>query len=420
LPTANLPSDCAIDALAEGLSTAGALGDAKSTVLFLPPHAHLKPSALTFLCAWGRAYLDEGRTILIRGDTQAESELARLELHEHLGLAHQKTKQAPRGNPVVPLRLISDESDIIPVWIAISELVSTHFEQAETFLPALEWAVNELFDNVLRHADAELAGAAYCEYDAPRHRLNVAICDMGRGIYDSLSESEYLYSPGHAITQAIKRGVTRSEDIGQGNGLAGVVEIVSRNLGDLTIWTGDAVFKIRGGINEGFALIPEIPGTGVSFSLDTHNPVDLGDTWIASYDYDDEDDVMAPTETVAGTEVSDETDSADPEKECLIVLDVAAECASTGMRGPAKELRERILVQLAIGADTLILDFSTVERATSSFLDELLGRLAKSLGLDVYRKKIQVRGMSDLVERMAGVVIRQRLGGIDGQTREQS
>ena len=74
-----------------------------------------------------------------------------------------------------------------------------------------------------------------------------------------------LWSHGHAVTTALRRGATRSEDIGQGNGLAGTLEIVKKNQGDMWLWTGNVVFRVERGDEKGFVEIPELPGTGVSF-----------------------------------------------------------------------------------------------------------------------------------------------------------
>ena len=143
----------------------------------------------------------------MRGSEAALRQLMRLRLHEHLGLAYQKGANSPSENPTVPLRLISNEQDMTTAAAEIYRLVEQHFDNARSFLPTLQWAVNEILDNVLRHADAADPGAVYSEFFPGEHRLDVAICDLGRGIYASLGETTYLYSHGHAITQAVRRGV---------------------------------------------------------------------------------------------------------------------------------------------------------------------------------------------------------------------
>ena len=416
MSSAELPRYCAIDGLAEGLAAAGALGDEASTVLFVPAHCHMHCSALTFLCGWGRQQARIGQKLLIRGDESVIAQLMRLDLHEHLGLAYRKAPAHEETNPFVPLRLILNEQDVGQATIAIVQLVQDHFQNATTFLPALQWAISEILDNALRHADAKEPGAVYSEYSPRDHRLDVAICDLGIGIYASLGNATYLYSHGHAITQAVRRGVTRSEDIGQGNGLAGVLEIVKKNRGDLLIWTGDAVYQVAKGEEKGFKLMPNLPGTGVAFSLDTRNPVNLQDTWIAGQssqylNIGQASDSNAP-EPIP---MANKPPSVPLNSENFRFFDVAQECSSTGLRGPARQLRERILGEMARGPIQLTLDFHSVGNATSSFLDELLGRLAAELGSSVFRDRINIVGMSELIQRMANVVIHQRLAGSLGR-----
>jgi hypothetical protein len=85
------------------------------------------------------------------------------------------------------------------------------------------------------------------------------------------------------------------------------------------------------------------------------------------------------------------------------------------MRGPAQRLRERISRELLVEYPVpLTLDFSAVQDATSSFLDELLGRLARGMGSDAFHKRLVIVGMSELIERMANVVIQQRFEGLSG------
>lgn len=407
--TAELPKTCSIDGLSKALSSVGFLnGQSASAVLFVPEHCAIHCSALTFLCSWGRQQRRQGRELLIRGGEAALRQLMRLGLHEHLGLAYKKETLSSLENPAVPLRLISNEQDMMPAAAEIERLVQQHFDNAGTFLPALQWAVNEILDNVLRHADAAEPGAVYSEYFPREHRLDVAICDLGRGIYASLGETTYLYSHGHAITQAVRRGVTRSTDIGQGNGLAGVLEIVSKNGGELQIWTGDALYRVIKGEVKGFTQMPIVPGTGVAFSLDTRVPVDLRDTWIAARGA-----AFLPAQSTGNANSQDSvTTAVSSESVGRRIIDIAEECDSTVMRGPAQRLRERIMPELLESSAPLTLDFSAVEDATSSFLDELLGRLARELGSNAFHKRLFIVGMSELIERMANVVIHQRLEGL--------
>ena len=61
--------------------------------------------------------------------------------------------------------------------------------------------------------------------------------------------------------------------------------------------------------------------------------------------------------------------------------------------------------------EPLILDFSGVKSAASSFLDELLGRLAAEdpRGQEIFEGPVCIQGMTPTVQAMANVVVAQRL-----------
>ncbi|MCI0655979.1 MAG: DUF4325 domain-containing protein [Acidobacteria bacterium] len=411
---AQLPPDCPIEALALHLQEIGALGSGlESIVLKLSARSFLHASSLTFLCAWGRHQRQRGRRLLLRGDRSAIKRLEDLRLQEHLGLEYSSRRAASNPDPFVPLHLIDDEGSLTAAAQHVAALVTDHVHEGGGFQAALVWAVSELLDNVQRHADAREPGAAFARYFPRQQLLSVAISDLGRGILASLSESQYLNGHGHAVREAIQRGVTRSEDAGQGNGLAGVVEIVKRNGGTLRIWTGDVVYRISSREADGiFERIPDLPGTGVAFDLDTRRPVSLEDTWIAA--------LAGGVPAMAGASAGDSRLTvAEPASAYgtgvpeagvrQVVLDVALECTSTGMRRPAERLRERAEALLQEPGTSVSLDFHGVLLASSSFLDELVGRLALGIGIEQFRMRVRLLGMSQTIARMMEVVLTQRL-----------
>jgi hypothetical protein len=78
-----------------------------------------------------------------------------------------------------------------------------------------------------------------------------------------------------------------------------------------------------------------------------------------------------------------------------------------------------ILHRLSEQGGPVTLNFTGVTSASSSFLDELLGRLAYELGRDGFREKVKLTGLSGLIASMANVVINQRLGDNDPSTSRQ-
>ena len=62
-------------------------------------------------------------------------------------------------------------------------------------------------------------------------------------------------------------------------------------------------------------------------------------------------------------------------------------------------------------AAVVTLDFTGVQSASSSFLDELLGRLCARYGREGLRGRLIVRGAGEDLMRIANGVIEQRLQG---------
>ena len=70
----------------------------------------------------------------------------------------------------------------------------------------------------------------------------------------------------------------------------------------------------------------------------------------------------------------------------------------------------RKLEALLPNADVPIaLNFQGIEFASSSFLDELLGRLVVKIGPAAFKEHIRIVNISDTIRRIADVVIKQRM-----------
>lgn len=381
--------------LVEALDVGNSLyGDWPALVVQVPSGAFMDVGAMAFLCSWAGGKAKEGRRVHLRGDSDMLRYLARMDLHEHVGLDYEAGDRRDESGRFLPLKQIASDGDVFSVVNAICDLVLHQFDNAGEFLPAMEWAANELIDNILLHSETPVPGAVCAQYFPKHHRLDIGICDLGRGVFQSLGTTRKLWSHGDAVTTALQRGVTRDKSVGQGNGMAGSLEIARQNGGRFHVWTGDVVYRLEGGEELGFVKIPEVPGTGLLLSLDTRKSVDLSQTWIAGGDWSYINAEAERIESAGG-------------------IDVAVACLHTGTRAPATRLRRKILALLPEMEGPLILSFAGVARASSSFLDELLGRLVEELGEDALGSKIQLTAMPSAVRKMANVVIAQRLGKVD-------
>lgn len=382
------------------LHTAGAFAaDWQTMQLTIPGGTFIQPGALAWLCTWGLQQRAAGRTFTVAGDRRALTMPARQALFQHLGIdyaasPHPRRAHSRSAASYIPLLLVDDGTSIKTAVDAVCDLVLRNLDNAADFLPALEWAVNEMVDNIGLHADAAVPGAVCAQYYASRQQLEIGICDVGQGILNSLRQSHLLADHQEALRKALERGVTRSTATGMGNGLAGAHIISRTNLGHFELWSGDALYSLQG---DRTRRIPFVPGTGVFFSLNTDVPVRLDQLWIGERGY--------------GYLASEGERIADAGG-----LLVADECVNVGTREPAKELHRRVHAILSVqdAADgPLLLDFAGVTNPSNSFLDQLLGRLAEEIGEDDFRQRVRVVNMDAASQQMADVVIDQRLHGVN-------
>lgn len=99
-------------------------------------------------------------------------------------------------------------------------------------------------DNVLQHS---CVGCGYImgQIHPSTKILIFYIFDYGTGIYNSLNSSSehHPQTPIDAITMALQEKVTRDTNVGQGNGLWGLSQLITRSNGILRVSSGGATYK---------------------------------------------------------------------------------------------------------------------------------------------------------------------------------
>jgi hypothetical protein len=391
--TIELPRSLTFGNLIETFKENGVFGKGWERIsLVVPEKCHIFMNAMALLCSWGLIQKKEGKSISFEGNTDVLNYISRMDMFRHLGFDYKEEFQRfTETGRFIPLRLIESDNDVMSTVNAICDLVVHQFENAREFIPAFEWAIFEVIDNIILHAETPVPGVVCAQYYPEKNIIDVAVCDMGRGIKKSLSESYKLKSHRLAIAKALERGVTRSRGVGQGNGLAGTFEIAKLNEGSFRIWSGDATFKLSPRKTEGeFEKLPAvIQGTGVNLRLNTNKPVPMNKTFMGSNSWN---------------YIEKES-----ERICEHGLKVADECSYTGGRRPARYMRIKIENILPDMEGVLSLDFNGVKSCSSSFLDELLGRLIAEIGHESFKSKINIVNATDGILNMANVVIHQRL-----------
>jgi hypothetical protein len=268
---------------------------------------------------------------------------------------------------------------------------------------ALNWCLYEVMDNVFQHSRAE-SGFVMMQVHKHKRLCAITVSDTGIGIQKSLVMSapdgqvdkSRLRDAHEAIEQAVRQGVTSKGKLNQGNGLFGLQRAVALNGGDLRIVSG------RGRWTNG--------SDGSSSQLD--RPV-LDPDMHQSTTVDWQLDCSAPVkiEEALGTTVSsgDFLESIEtPEGHLRVaVLDLED---SLGSRVKGEEVRTRMLNYLAADTRYLVLDFAGVGVVSSSFADEVLGKLALELGELEYRRRVFVDSASPTNRSLIERAISMRLG----------
>ena len=270
----------------------------------------------------------------------------------------------------------------------------------------LEWSINEITDNVLNHADCEEGGILQVSTFGERKKVAFGVADSGRGILSSLREGHPgLRTDAQAIDEAMKAGITRDPDVGQGNGVAGTLRIATMSKGSFEITSGLAQIQVqtRDGRPDSHVYRRKerqrFQGTFVYAELGLGTQFRLSE----ALGFGDE-----PHEPVDIIELLYETDAGD-----AVVLKLRDESTGFGSRPAGRQLRTKCLNLLdAEPGKPLLLDWTGVPLVSSSFADELVGKLFASLGPLAFSARVRNVGMDATVRGLVDKAIMQRVAQV--------
>lgn len=266
-------------------------------------------------------------------------------------------------------------------------------------LAALEWSINEITDNVLNHAQSPIGGLVQVStFQRSRKRIEYIVADAGLGIPSTLRSSHLnLTSDAAALEQAIREGVTRDKNVGQGNGLYGSYQICSHSNGFFQIESGygKLMFSEREGLRIGTERIP-YEGTLVAAQIDfsvprlleealkfggnSHQPVDYVELRYEQHDTEN------------------------------LLFKMAEESQSFGSRVAGAPVRKKLLNLARMCPNRkIVLDFENVPLVSSSFADEVVGKLFAELGPLAFMQRFDFRNIDQTVRQLVDRAIAQRL-----------
>lgn len=271
---------------------------------------------------------------------------------------------------------------------------SDRFEKG--VLNALEWSINEVMDNVLQHSNNNFGYAMGQIHKSSKH-VAFTIYDTGQGIYNSLKNTQH--APRYvldAITLCIKEGVTRDKSIGQGNGMFGLHSVVEQNNGSLTITSGSGSYMFTKGQIKTYKGLP-FPSynnscTSIDFQLDYNKPISIEDALpFKNYKF-----VSLRLDSI-------ETDFGD------LLYKIKEKAEGTGTRQSGQRIRNEIQNLIKDTNKRVVLDFDQVAVISSSFADELIGKLVIEFGFFNFNNIIRMINMNELCQTIVQRSIAQRL-----------
>lgn len=250
----------------------------------------------------------------------------------------------------------------------------------EGVIQSIEWCLNEVMDNVLQHSGV---GKGYVMAQIHKQSKVFAFCvfDAGMGMYNSLKSSKHHpEKPIDAITLALQERITRDENIGQGNGLWGLSSIVMSANGLMEISSGGAKYIYDAGAvrtikEQGFVLTKDKGTTYLDVRINYDRPVNI-------------------TEALGGytpidlwlEDLEDDHDN--------IVLKIAEVSSGTGTRQSAEKLRNMAINLSATEKKLVVFDFDGVNLLSSSFADELVGKIILEKGFYFYTTAFKIKNLS--------------------------
>jgi len=261
-------------------------------------------------------------------------------------------------------------------------------------LEGFEWAINEVLDNVLQHSSRSFGYVMGQVHPKTKH-FAFCVYDTGQGIYNSLLSSSVHRprDPVEALKLAVKEGVTRDKKIGQGNGLWGLHQIVSENTGVLNITSNSACYNLTNNKFKTYDRVPQLPydnGCVVDFQIDYSKEISISKA-LGGYE-----PINLKLESLEDN-VGD------------IIIDLHSKESGVGTRKSGEKIRNELVNIYKQSSKNILLDFGNINIISSSFADELIGKLVTEFGFYGFNNIFKLKNMSSSVQSIVQRSVAQRM-----------
>jgi hypothetical protein len=297
--------------------------------------------------------------------------------------------------PVMQFRTGQDQYEA--VTLVTEKILSALSAFDRNHLKAIEWSLNEITDNVINHAQSPIGGLLQItNFGREQKIIEFTVCDAGIGIPASLrSGHKEIRSDQEALDKAIREGVTRDKRVGQGNGLYGSWRITQISGGSFEIHAGNAsLTSWPDALHIRPEMIP-VMGSLVAARISYRRALSLEEALkFGGKSHDPVDHVQVAYEE---------------DEDGLVVFPLAREAQGFGSRAAGMPLRQKLKNLLRICDGKRIgIDFSDVPIISSSFADEVFGKLFAELGPLGFMKAFEFRKVDSTIQGLINKAIEQR------------
>lgn len=263
---------------------------------------------------------------------------------------------------------------------------------------AFEWSLNEITDNVLTHAQSNIGGLVQVSmFHKASRRIEYIVADAGLGIPTTLRGTHpEITSDTDALDKSIREGFTRDKSVGQGNGLFGSYQICSHSHGlfQMESGYGKLSFENKKGLQISLEAVP-YQGTLIAATMDFSNPgllqeaLKFGGKLHTPIDF---------IETHYKTNFAED-----------LRFIMTKESESFGSRIAGTPIRSKLvnLMKMCPG-QKIYVDFAGVPLVSSSFADEVFGKLFVELGALIFIQRFEFRNVCETVRQIMDLSIAQR------------
>lgn len=172
----------------------------------------------------------------------------RMGLFEFLNVdAEISQKEHEPAGRFIPLTQIQNNDELGAFLIDMIPLLHADPAEAEP----IKYVVSELVRNVLEHSGSKIGAVLCAQYFSKSDKLALGVADAGRGIFGSMRIHHPVSKPKDAIARALLPGVSGvtpklgGDEFNAGAGLFFTKAIASSSQNYMTLYSGDALFKLR-------------------------------------------------------------------------------------------------------------------------------------------------------------------------------